>query len=136
MGMVVSDLLHTAPDSSHISPRISLTDRNPVYPTNESKGHGKAIRLGVYAYGAVTAWVDEVYVGPDTTRQFETPVVSGTGVEMERPAQTNGWSADDIGGPSTFHRMTRHESHLSRREYYQFDNTDINVSLFFVEKRA
>jgi hypothetical protein len=60
-------------------------------------GHGKAIRVGVYVYGAATAWVDEVYVGPDTTRQFTTPAVVGTGVDMERPAQTNGWEASDIG---------------------------------------
>ena len=78
----------------------------------DARGHGKAIRLGVYVYGAVTAWVDEIYVGPDTTRQFETPEGADTGGDMSRPAQTNGWTADDIGGPTTYHDMQRHENHL------------------------
>ena len=28
-------------------------------------------------------------------------------------------------GPSTVHRMTRHENHVSDRAYYQFDNTEV-----------
>ena len=107
---------------------IRLDDERKVDGAPFSVGHNQALRLGIYTTSAVTAWVDEVYVGPDTTRQFETPKVTGTGVDMARPRQTNGWTADDIGGVTTLHPMTRHESHLSRRRVYQFDNTQGDAS--------
>jgi hypothetical protein len=89
----------------------------------DATSHPHALKLGVYAHASCTVWVDELYVGPDTTRQFETPVVTGTGADMARPRQTNGWTADDIGGVDALHPMTRHESHLSKRRVYQFDST-------------
>ena len=104
--------------------QIRVDDERMVHGASfDTNAHPSALKLGVYAHRSCTVWVDELYVGPDTSRQFETPVITGTGADMARPRQTNGWTADDIGGVDALHPMTRHESHLSRRRVHQFDST-------------
>ena len=78
-------------------------------------------RVGLNTYHSVATWYDEIYVGTDSTMNFRCPKILSSGVEINRPTQT-GWKAEAIGGYGTNHRMQRHESHVSRRKVYQFNN--------------
>ena len=67
-------------------------------------------------------WLDEVFIGPDTTMGFHCPVVLPDGsVKMERPSE-KGWKANEVGGESFTLPMQRHESHISARALYQREN--------------
>ncbi|GMI11724.1 hypothetical protein TrVE_jg8603 [Triparma verrucosa] len=78
-------------------------------------------RVGLATYHSAAVRYDEIYVGTDASMGFICPDILTSGVQMNRPVQ-NGWKAADIGAYSTTHRMQRHESHLSRRQVYNFDN--------------
>ncbi|GMH83814.1 hypothetical protein TL16_g09723 [Triparma laevis f. inornata] len=81
-------------------------------------------RVGLATYHSAAVRYDEIYVGADASMGFVCPDILTSGVEMNRPVQ-NGWKADDIGGYSSTHRMRRHESHLSRRQLYNYDNAGL-----------
>lgn len=64
-------------------------------------------------------WLDEVFVGEDTTMEFHCPIMLPNGtVQMDRPLE-RGWKPDDVGGHSSIRPLQRHESHISRRPLYQ-----------------
>ena len=89
----------------------------------------ESIAIGNF-HASAAVWIDELYIGKDTTMGFKCPVVDSTKnrnlkdingadkfVKMKRPIQT-GWQESDIGGPNLKQPMTRHNSHLSRRSIY------------------
>ena len=82
---------------------------------------GGVRRVGLSTYHHAAVWYDEIYVGRDATMNFRCPKILAEGVEMNRPMQT-GWKSSDIEGYSEKWRMERHESHLSRREAYKYNN--------------
>ena len=72
-------------------------------------------------------WIDEIFVGDDTTMGFRCPYGVGPGeVSMKRPDR-RGWNAEEIGGTSYLHDMQRHESHISRRALYNRQESPVIV---------
>ena len=64
----------------------------------------------------VDIWFDELFVGNDATMGFRCPaLVRGTPIEMP-PVGKRDWQVSELGASNTHHRMTRHDSHLSRRD--------------------
>jgi len=92
----------------------------------------RSIAIG-NSHASAPVWIDEIFVGIDSTMGFRCPSVETsinqfvdgetsvttieTKLKMDRPYQS-GWNELDIGGPSYKHDMTRHESHLIRRSLY------------------
>lgn len=85
------------------------------------RGDGiRAISISNFFEGS-GVWLDEVFVGADTTMGFHCPVVLADGsVEMERPPE-KGWKANEVGNESSTLSMQRHQSHISKRALYQRD---------------
>ena len=81
--------------------------------------------VGLSTYRKVAAWYDEIFAGTDTTMDFRCPMSTDSGLTITRPIQT-GWKASNIGEASSNHKMERHESHLSRREMYNWHNGKLN----------
>lgn len=97
--------------------RVRVNDVTLVF---DAPFNGSAVRrLGLYMFHAGVAWFDEIYAGPDETMGFECPesVKPGEAVKMWRPIQS-GWSLQEMGKPTAYWEITRHESHLSQREMY------------------
>lgn len=98
---------------------IRLDDKPRVSNASFIAGHFS--RVGLYKHHAGTVWFDELYVGPDDTMSFRSPVTKSDGIKMRRPAQY-GWKLHDIGPDTDYENMTRHSSHLSRRKKYEHQN--------------
>lgn len=79
-------------------------------------------------------WLDELFVGDDTTMGFHCPIALDDGsVQMDRPLE-RGWKINDIGQDSSTLPMQRHESHISRRALYQRE-TDLFIAPFDGEEQ-
>jgi hypothetical protein len=64
-------------------------------------------------------WIDELFVGNDTSMGFHCPVVLADGsIDIDMPME-RGWKASDVGKRSSTLPMQRHKSHLSERALYQ-----------------
>jgi hypothetical protein len=77
-------------------------------------------RIGLYAVGGATVFYDEVFAGRDDTLGFECPasLAPGRDLAMRRPSESH-WGASDAGPDTGAWAVTRHASHLSRREMYE-----------------
>ena len=64
----------------------------------------------------VDIWIDELYVGSDTTLGFRCPNVTRGEAMVMPPVGTRDWPLSEMGGENAFHNITRHESHLSQRQ--------------------
>jgi hypothetical protein len=51
-------------------------------------------------------WFDEIFAGTDSSMKLQCPLISATGVSMERPLQ-HSWPPEAIGGNSYNHPMSR-----------------------------
>jgi hypothetical protein len=78
-------------------------------------------RIGLYSFPRGEVWFDEIFAGTDSTMKLQCPLISSTGVQMDRPLQ-NSWPLKDIGGESYNHPMTRWMSHISDRAEYDYNN--------------
>ena len=68
----------------------------------------------------VDIWFDEVYVGEDTAMGSRCPhIFSDENIENNFANESRGWKESELGGPTLYKPMTRHESHLTRRPLYQ-----------------
>lgn len=81
-------------------------------------------RIGLYVFPRGEVWFDEIFAGTDHTMQMQCPLISPTGVQMDRPVQ-NSWPAQAIGGYSYNHPMTRWLSHIAQRPEYDYNNGGI-----------
>jgi len=78
-------------------------------------------RIGLYSFPRGEVWFDEIFAGVDVSMSMQCPLISSTGVSMDRPLQ-NSWPADAIGGSSFNHPMTRWLSHIGVRNEYSYNN--------------
>ena len=81
--------------------------------------------IGMNTWHSAVTWWDELYVGKDKMMGFRCPrtkreidefkarVMPGY-IEMDRPEQVN-WPDGIYGPEAKYHKLTHHESHLSRR---------------------
>jgi hypothetical protein len=72
----------------------------------------------------VQIWLDEVFVGEDSSMEFKCPsILSNRNIQMDLIDEGRGWKESELGGPSAYSDIKRHESHLSRRQMYnRLDN--------------
>lgn len=78
-------------------------------------------RIGLYSFPRGEVWFDEIFAGTDSTMELQCPLISPTGVQMDRPLQ-NSWPLSAIGRESYNHPMTRWLSHISDRTEYDYNN--------------
>eukprot|EP00753_Platysulcus_tardus_P014653 PLAT4420.5.p1 GENE.PLAT4420.5~~PLAT4420.5.p1 ORF type:complete len:1399 (+),score=752.50 PLAT4420.5:50-4246(+) len=71
----------------------------------------------------VTRW-DEVFVGKNVLRGVACPIVVDGQLVLVRPEQ-RGWVQDELGDGDRPYSITRHNSHLSEREFYQFNDGNL-----------
>ncbi|KAJ8613683.1 hypothetical protein CTAYLR_003143 [Chrysophaeum taylorii] len=82
---------------------------------------GNIVRLaGAYVFDSGSARFDEVYLGPDFARRFRCPAATRRGID--RPPPRRLVDAVPATTTTTFHPMTRHDNHASRREVYEHAN--------------
>ncbi len=77
----------------------------------------------------VDVWFDEIFVGNDATMGFRCPeLVRGSPIEMP-PVGKRDWQRIEVDSSATLqHKMTRHDSHLSRRDISSgFNKGEINA---------
>ena len=88
---------------------------------------GGVTRIGLYALGGATVYYDEIFAGKDDTLGFECPSSLSPGHDLRMPPSSirpgqHGWEAVDSGPQSGPWAITRHDSHVSRREAYVHPN--------------
>nr|CCA15423.1 carbohydratebinding protein putative [Albugo laibachii Nc14] len=113
---------------------ISLND---VLKVSGASFHGESIStIQLYNYQVTSVWWDEIYVGNDHLMGFECPQL----LDLKKDKQAGQESQEvmkAIAAPSrslrklwaselelkkqTFHEMVKHESHLSKRPFYQHE---------------
>lgn len=102
---------------------------------NDASFHGPgftSLRI-TNSHKTAGAWIDEIYVGFDTTMGFKCPISIQIGDKnaqmfMERPMQS-GWENHDFSQYQLKHGVHRHESHVSKRPLY--NNGDIGGMIPF-----
>nr|AIG55746.1 secreted protein [Thraustotheca clavata] len=95
---------------------ITLVDNIPF-------AAGKLSSIGLYTYDAMQTWWDEIYVGKDDTMQFQCPLMNKTTGQMTISPRTRPlWNSNVIGPPTQFKNRTQHQSHVSRRAIYAYNN--------------
>ncbi|TMW62075.1 hypothetical protein Poli38472_009568 [Pythium oligandrum] len=104
---------------------------NDVLKVLDAPFTGSAITsISLNNYHAMSSWWDEVYVGDNHLKDFKCPYLASTsgqngneGVVVTKTRSLRKlWPAESRGPATTYHPMTKHESHLSKREVYQYDS--------------
>lgn len=78
-------------------------------------------RIGLYSFPRGEVWFDEIFAGTDVSMNMQCPLISSSGLSMDRPLQTS-WPLTAIGGFSYNHKMTRWLSHIGVRDEYQLND--------------
>jgi len=81
----------------------------------------KSVSISNY-HNEVGAWVDEIFIGNDSTLGFKCPDVKDYNKHSLEQLNRRGWKTSELGSLSSNHQMKRHESHLSRRSIYSRDD--------------
>ena len=75
----------------------------------------------------VEVWLDEIFVGDDTSMDFQCPqMIANSYIKIDPIDEGRGWKDSEMGGEDAYKSMTRYESHLSKRDlYHRPDNGGI-----------
>lgn len=105
---------------------IYLDDQIKVQNASFEAETIRSITLNTYGdvYGA---WIDEIFVGSDTTMDFKCPISKlSEDIEMSMP-EKRGWDSFEKGGESYDHQMQQHFSHLYERAQMNMPNSNLGV---------
>ncbi|KAH9078669.1 hypothetical protein Ae201684P_019746 [Aphanomyces euteiches] len=78
--------------------------------------------VGLYSYDAMQTWWDELYVGFDHTMGFHCPEFDQNNVFLDKQRVRPLWNPSIVGPQTQFGPKVRHESQVSRRRLYQYNN--------------